>query len=277
MMTDQDRHPSAEEKTYDLLSRAGRGLEITTRDDQQEFVSLLDAAKAARRRGGRLRLVDAGRFGAFELEWLAEAGADLYTSDEARPNKVDLGLLARACARGDSILAYFHHGVLAADSGDTPASPGFLADLGRDGVDVHLSNREQTRDLTGLAAVADHFRKAGSRFVYYHHGSPAAALAGLGRSGAWVHLSDRDFPAGGGGEPVTDIAAEAAAAGSGLVIHLERGLPAKRVLELLKAGAFVLFRTPPADLKSPLRALERQARRRRLDRRSFYLYPDFLL
>jgi hypothetical protein len=276
-MTDQERHPSAEEKTYDLLSRAEQGLEITTRDDQQEFVSLLDAAKVARRRGGRVRLVDSGRFGAFELEWLAEAGADLYTSDEARPNKVELGLVARASARGGSVLAYFHHGVLAGDTGDTPASPGFLSDLGRDGVDIHLSDRERARDLAGLAGIAYVCRKAGSRFVYYHHGLPEAGLADLGRSGAWIHLSDQNLKAGGGGALVADIAAEAAASGSGLVIHLQKGLAAERVRELLKAGAFVLFRTPPADLRSPLRALEKQARRRRPDRRSFYLYPDFLL
>jgi hypothetical protein len=276
-MTHQESSPSAEEKTYDLLSRAEQGMEITTRDDQQTFASFLDAAKVARMRGGRLRLVDSGGFGAFDLEWLAEAGADIYTSDEARPNKAELGLLARACARGASVIAYFHRGLLAGEAGDSPTSLGFLSELGRDGVDVHLSGRERARDLAGLSVVGHVCRMAGSRLVYYHHGAPEGGLADLGRSGAWIHLSDLDLPAGGGGALVADIAAEAAASGSGLVIHIEKGLAAETVRDFLKAGAFVLFQTPPADLKSPFRDLERRARRRRLDRRSFYLYPDFLL
>ena len=275
-MMDEERHTAAEERTYELLSRAEQGLEITTRDDQNDFTAFLDAARVAQRSGGRLRLVDTGRLSAFKLEWLAEAGTDLFTSDEARPNRAELGLLAKACARGEAVIAYFHHGILTADSGETPTSLGFLAEAGRDGVDVHLSSRERARDLAGLAEIAHVCKGAGSRLVYYHHGSLDAGLGDLARSGGWIHISDLNLPAGEQGALLADITAEAAASGSGLVIHLEKGLTVETVHDLLEAGAFVLFKTPPADRRSAFRALERRARKRTLDRRACYLYPDFL-
>jgi len=275
-MMDEERRPAAEERTRDLLSRAGQGLEITTRDDQDDFAIFLDVARVARRSGGRLRLIDTGKFSPFELEWLAEAGADLYTSDEARPEKAELGLLAKACARGDAVIAYFHHGVLSGDPGTGPTSPGFLEEAGRDGVDIHISSRERARDLAVLAEIAHACGEAGSRLVYYHHGSLEDGLADLARSGGWIHLSDLKLPAGEQKALLTDISAEASASGSGLVIHLEKGLPVETVRDLLEAGAFVLFKTPPADRRSSFRALEQQARKRALDRRAFYLYLDFL-
>ena len=275
-MMAEEKRPASEERTYDLLSRAEKDRVITTRDDQYDFTAVLDAARLVRRNGGRLRLVDTGRFSAYELEWLAEAGTDLYTSDEARSNRAELGLLAKACARGDAVIAYFHHGILAADSGEAPTSPGFLAEVGRDGVDIHLSSRERARDLAGLAEIAHVCRRAGSRLVYYHHGSLDAGLGDLARSGGWVHLSDLNLTAGEQGALLAGIAAEAAVSGSGLVIHLEKGLAVETVRDLLEAGAFVLFKTPPADRRSSFRALERRARKRTLDSRAYYLYPDFL-
>jgi hypothetical protein len=270
------RRPADGEKIYDLISRAEQGLEITTRDDQNDFTASLDTARVARRSGGRLRLIDTGKFSPFELEWLAEAGADLYTSDEARPNKTELGLLGKACARGDSVIAYFHHGVLSGDQGAGPTSPVFLAEAGRDGVNVHISSRERARDLATLAEIAHACKRAGSRLVYYHHGSLEDGLGDLVRSGGWIHISDLNLPAGEHGALLTNISAKASAAGSGLVIHLEKGLPVETVRDLLEAGAFVLFKTPAADRRSSFRALERQARRRILDRRAYYLYLDFL-
>lgn len=273
---DQERVPSAEEKLYELLSRAEKGLKLTERDDQNSFAAFLDAARKARRCGGRLRLIDTGRFSACELEWLAEAGADLYTSDEARPNRMDLSLLVKACARGGGFIAYFHRGVLSGGSDEIPTSLGFLAAAGREGVDLHFSNREHVRDLADLAELAHVCRKAGSRLVYYHHGSFETGLGDLARSGGWIHVSDLNLSAGGAGELLMEVAAEAKAAGSGLVVHLEKGLAVESLSDLLEAGAFVFFKTPPADRRSSFRALERQARKRPLDQRSYYLYPDFL-
>jgi len=273
---DEEKRPADEGKKYELLSRAEQGLEVTERDDQNDFTVFLDAARTARRSGGRLRLIDTGRFSVFDLEWLAEAGADLYTSDEARPKRSELGLLSKSCIRGDALIAYFHHAGLSGDSAEAPTSPVFLAEAGRDGVDIHLSNRERPRDLPILTEIAHAGRGAGSRLVYYHHGSLDSGLGDLARTGGWVHLSDLTSPIADERALLTDLSAEAAASGSGLVIHLEKGLAAETVRDLLKAGAFVIFKTPPADRRSSFQALERQARRRTPDRRAYYLYLDFL-
>jgi hypothetical protein len=272
----EERLPAEEEKAFELLSRAQKGLEITIRDDQQESASILDAARTVRKKGGRLRLIDTGRFSAFELEWLAEAGADLYTSDEARPKAMELGLLATACARGKSIIAYFHHGALVSDPGEGPSSPGFLAAAGREGIDVHLSNRERPRDLADLAEIAHACGKGGGRLVYYYHGPIEPGLEALARSGGWTHLSDGDLPSDAGGTLLMDIAAAASASCSGLVVHLEKGVAVDILRDLLAQGAFVIFKTPPAGRRSPLGALERKARKRLPDRRTYYLYSDFL-
>jgi hypothetical protein len=260
----------------DLLIRAEQGLEITTRDDQDEFTVFLDTAKISRRNGGRLRLVDSGRFTVFELEWLAEAGADVYTADEARPNRAELDLLAQACARGDAVIAYFHRGPLSEGEADIPSSWAFLKEISRSGVDVHLSNRERPRDLAGLAGLADNCRKAGTRLVYYHHGRVESGLAGLARDGAWIHLSNETLGDTESPSLLEDVAREASAAGTGVVLHLERGLPVETLRDLLKAGAFLLFKTPPSDRRSRSRAAEDRARKKKLDRRSYYLHATFL-
>jgi hypothetical protein len=272
----EDKHPVAEEKIYDLLSRSEQGLEITARDDQNEFAAFLDAARAARRSGGRLRLIDTAKFSVYELEWLAEAGADLYTSDEARPNRSELGLLSKACSKGDAFIAYLHRSELTGGAAESPTSAAFLAAVGRDGVDIHVSNRERPRDWALLSEVAYACLGVGSRLAYYHHGPLDSGLGELVRSGCWLHLSDLTSPLADEGALLADFSAEAAASGSGLVVHLDKGLAADAVRDLLKAGAFVIFKTPPADRRSPFRALERQARKRMPDRRTYYLYLDFL-
>jgi hypothetical protein len=260
----------------DLFSRAEQGLEITTRDDQDGFTAFLDAAKTSRRNGGRLRLVDTCKFNAFELEWLAEAGADIYTSDEARSDRTELNLLAKACARGNAIIAYFHHGELTGDPADVSSSWGFLREVGRSGIDIHLSSRGKPRDLAELASLADACLKTRTRVVYYHHGLPEAGLEALARAGGWIHLSAEGLDEGAAAALLEDTVRAASAAGSGIVLHLERGLTVETLRDLLKAGAFLLFKTPPSDRKSALRALERRACRRKLDLRSYYLHTTFL-
>src|SRR4030042_1273386 len=182
------------------------------------------------------------------------------TTSSPGPNRAGLGLLSKSCARGDALIAYFHHADLSGGSAEAPTSPVFLAEVGRDGVDIHLSNRERPRDLAALAEIAHVCKGAGSRLVYYHHGPLDSGPGDLIRSGGWIHLSDLNLPAGGEGALLVDVAAEAAASGSGLVIHGEKGVAVETVRELLDVGAFVIFKTPPAERRSSLRALERQAR-----------------
>lgn len=259
-----------------LLDRAGRGEIITTRDDQDEFADFLDAVKTTRRRGGRLRLVDGGRFSLFELEWLAEAGADIYTSDEARENRTELELLARACARGGALLAYFHRGELTERPAEEPSTWGFLREVGRSRVDVHLSDRERPRDLTRLADLAEACRDAAARLVFYHHGRLEEGLERLARAGGWIHLSDLTMEDDGGAASLGDLVRLATAAGSGVVLHVEKSLAVETLEALLRAGAFLLFKTPPSDRRSRLGKIEEQARKKKLDPRSYYLHTALL-
>jgi hypothetical protein len=263
-------------RAFELLAEAGTGLDVTSRDDQNDFFAFLDSAKLCRRNGGRFRLIDTGRFSLSELEWLGEAGADVYTSDEARPDKAQIELLVEACARGGGNVAYFHHGAIIRNKEGDPTSLSFLLDVGRCGACIHLSNRDRERSLDDLSVLALACRKLGSRFVYYHHGRPSAGLEELARSGAWIHLSDERFEFPEDRVILLDVLKEARAAGAGLVLHMEKGLELELLRDILRAGAFVLFKTPPCDFNSPFRLPERQAQRRTLDSRTYYLYTTIL-
>ncbi len=250
---------------FELLSRAAAGEEITVRDDRCELGALSDVAALDRRRGGRLRLVDTGRFVSAELEWLAQAGADIYTSDESGRTPAELSLLVKSAARAGAFVAYFQYG---------PES-GALTEAARTGLYLHLSNREQPRDPAALAGLAHACRRAGGRLVYYHHGPAAAGFGSVAENGGWVHLPGESVPRGEGLAVFLDAARDAAAAGSGIVLHLDDGLDAAAIEDLMRAGAFVIFRDPH-DFRSPLRGLEQRAAGRRLDIRAYYLTADFL-
>lgn len=251
--------------TYELLSRAERGLEITVRDDRCDLAELIDAAALDRRNGGRFRLVDTGRFGSSELEWLGKAGADIYTSDETERAPAELDLLARTAARGRGIVAHFQYGAV--------TEP--VMEIARIGVYFHVSNRERERDTAGLADLAYACRRWGAWLVHYQHGPLAGGLADVARNGGWIHLSDESFTAGASLAPFLDLARDAAAAGAGVVLHLENELEAEAVLDLIMAGVFVIFRRPH-DFRSPLRDAERRTARRSPDFRTFYLTSTFL-
>ena len=122
---------------YELIDRMAAGRRLVVRDDQNTFEELLDAARASRARNDRFGVLDTGKLGASELEWIAEAGADIFTSDEARPNVLELALIAKACARGGGAVALLVNGTLEDRH----------ADLARDGIILHVSNRERAVDL----------------------------------------------------------------------------------------------------------------------------------
>ncbi len=259
-----------------LMDRAGRGEIITTRDDQANFADFMDASKTARRRGGRLRLVDSGRFNLFELEWLAGAGADIYTSDEARQNKTELELIARSCAKGGAFLAYFHRRALTDGPAEELSSWEFLMEVGRSRVDVHLSDRERPRDLSRLTDLAEACRDALAWLVFYRHGRLGDGLERLARAGGWIHLSDSTIEPDGGAGSLGELVRLAAGAGAGVVLHLEKGLPTDTLEALLRAGAFLLFKTPPNDRRSRPGRIEERARKMKLDPRAYYLHTAIL-
>jgi hypothetical protein len=272
----KDNNAEAPGKAYELLSWAGKGRDITVRDDQYEFPWLLDSAKLCRKKGARFRLVDSGNLDRFQLEWLAEAGADLYTSDEARAEASDLEHVNRACQKGRAFVAYFHHGPLESEEESSSISFIDLEDMGRGGIYVYLSNREMKRDISKLNELAHACRKGGSWLVYYLHGSLENSLEVLAGNKTWIHVTDQIFHEPEDPTLVLDKIISAMSAGAKLILHVEKGLDLSLLRGVIETQAFVLFKSSLFDYRSPLRAMERKTRKRKPDFRSYYLYSTFL-
>jgi hypothetical protein len=263
-------------RTYELMDRVRTRQDLVIRDDQFEHEALLGAVRYAGRRRIRLSLLDTGRFGLEGVEALARGGARILTSDDVRPRADEWEILAAACRKGGTRLCVFWNGPLPA----AEAAPGVtllaLADLLERGLDFHISDRAHPRNAGSLAGLAAAARKGKAHFVLYHVGPLAADLAMPAGCRAWVHFSDTSITA----EPEALLAVEitrtAARAGSRAVVHVERGLPLELLEGLWAAGAALVFLTPPSDGQSLLRTIERQALRRKLPARAFYLSTAFL-
>ncbi len=266
----------AEERILELFSSARHGEGLTIRDDLHDFTFLLDAVKVARRRGVRFRLIDTGKLDRFQLEWLAEAGADFYTSDESRRDSLELELVNKACKKGKAICAYFHHGPLDVEEESESISYSSLQDLGRDGIYIHLTNRQNERDNLQLNELAFACQRGGSWLVYYHFGELEFSLGELARNGTWLHTSEQIFKDAEDKSLVLDNLKSAISAGLKFVLHIEKGLDISLLADVMSARAFILFKSSLFDHKSPFRALEKKARQRKLDFRSYYPYPNIL-
>jgi len=272
--TKKDEDTGIQEKAYKLLSSVSKGKDLTVRDDQYEFSWLLDSVKIARKRGCRFRLVDSGQLDFSQLEWLAKAGADLYTSDEVRTDAFELDLLSRACRKAGSIVAYFHNGPLEhVNEGEEslPITFSALLNLTRSGVYLHLTNKENKRDSSHLNSISHACQRGGSWLVYYHHGPLDPVLEELARNGAWIHVSDRSLKGEEDVPLLMDTIKSARSAGTNVVLHLEEGIDARLFEDMVKTGAFILFNLSHLEDISPLRA-----RKKSLDFRAYYLYPHFL-
>jgi hypothetical protein len=250
---------------------------LTLRDDRLEFPGLLDTAAACRREGARLRLVDQGRLTVSELEWLGEAGASIYSSDKARVDGAELVLIRKAARRGDAVTAYFQDGPFA-----DPAAPGGLAyetlrELGRSGLDLHVSDKVHPRDAARLGELAYDCGRGGAAFVLYHHGPIEGGLAELAGQGVWIHASSRDAAIPEGVPAMADCSRAARRARTGFVLHVENPIDPQALADLSAAGAVLLFKTPPSDYRSPLRPFEEAAAAVRIDPRAFYLFTDAVL
>ena len=266
-----------ETKDFDLLDRAKRGTNTVLRDDQSEFGVILESIRACRKNGGRFGLVVTGKFSVYELEWLGEAGADLYTSDGAGAGARELTLVSLACRRGDAVVA--HQMRRGLESSQKPGSLSFseLKELGRIGIYVHLSNKEENRDFAQLGEIAHEAQKGGSRLIYYHHGPLDSGIKDLAQNGAWIHLSDSSLSEASDLNLILDASKISLRAGANLIIHLETGLTITRLQEIADSGAVILFRIFPDGDRAAMRYLERKAKKRGLDFRSYYLYPNFML
>lgn len=267
---------SAEERFLELFSSAKQGEGLTIRDDLYDFSFLLDAVKAARRRGVRFRLIDTGKLDRFQLEWLAEAGADLYTSNEARTDSLELELVNKACRKGKAICAYFHHGPFDAVEESESISFSGLQNMGREGIFIHLTNRQNERSNFQLNELAFACQRGGSWLVYYHFGSLELSLEELARNGACFHTSDQIFKEAEDKSLLLDNLKSAISAGLRFVLHVEKGLDISLLNDMMNAKAFIIFKSSLFDHKSPFRALGKKATQRKLDFRAYYLYPNIL-
>jgi hypothetical protein len=262
-------------RNFELLDRAASSAVITVRDDQYDFAWLLDAVHVCRRHGGEFRLVDSGKNEPVLLGWLAEGGARVYTSDEARPDPREV-IPVRLSARRSGAPTFYY---IYDDLGPASRRPGALPDileLGRSGVDLHLSNRRHAREAGLLVDLALACAGGGARLVYYHFGRFEAWLEGLVRSGGWVHWAAADFNPEEDMTPLLDAARSARRAGSGLILHLSAERSVAQLGELFAAGVFLQFHGPRGVRSSDWGRLEGRTARRRPDERASYLRPDFL-
>jgi hypothetical protein len=263
------------EKTSELLSHLKKKQNITVRDDQYDFSTILDAVRRFQDSRYRFRLIDTGRFDPSELEWITSHGADLYSSDESRSSVLEIDLISAAARKGNAMVAFLINGELEVE-GEKVLSYADLLNVGRSGAFLHLTNRQQERDLLKISRLAYSCLKSGSWLVYYHHGPLEAPLLELGRNGAWIHITDLSLKGEEDRTMIRDIIFSAQQAGSNLVLHWDNGNQFSVLNDIVKAGAVVLFKSPLFDYKSPLKDLEKGIKRKRLDFRAYYLYPSVL-
>ena len=253
----------AAEHGFRLLDQAGLG--VTVRDDQHDFFWLLDAARAARRKERRFRLVDSGKLDSSSLEWLARAGADLYTADDVRADVNGLTRIQRAGLPSGAWTVFFQYGEIGGETGGPTLER--ARELVQSGIDLHISNRDRPRDLALLADIGGR-RKAGrAEMVYYHHGRLAEGLEHLAEAGLWIHMTDRDLELGPDLARLGDISRTGRRRGAGLVVHVDAGLSQTGLADLRRAGAYLIMNIP-----SGFGYLGRP-----LSPRAFYLDTTFLL
>lgn len=271
----EDIEAQKAEGNFELLSLAASGQEITVRDDQYEFDWILDAVRLSRPKRRRFRLIDTGVLDCPQMEWIAKAGADIYTSDEARKDAQELLIINNACKHGKGIMAYFYYGPLGQEQHEKQDDKfSQLQDLGGNGIYIHMTNKDTEPDFSQLIQLAESSRKGGSWLVYYHYGALSSSLMLLKKSGAWVHISSQVLKDEENRTFISELIQSERSAGSNLILHVKEELDRSIVREIMQAGAFVIFPPSRIGYESPYKDLEKKAARRRLDFRAYYLYPE---
>jgi len=250
---------------------------VTLRDDRFDFSGLMDAAASCRRVRARLRLVDRGRLPVSEMEWLGQAGADIFSSDEARGDLSELVLIRKATQRGGAAAVFFQHGPFTEPALTNLPAYETLRELGRSGIDLHVSDKVHPRDAAHLGELAYDCRCGCAAFVLYHHGPLQAGHEELAAQGVWIHLSSREAAFEENIQAIADCAFAARRAKTGLVLHIENPIDPQALADFVASGAVLLFKTPPNDYRSPRRPFEDAAKAVRLDSRAYYLFTDYVL
>ena len=251
-------------------------MDLTFRDDQHDYDWILDILNRGKPRGIRFRLVDSGIFEGHQLEKIVGMGADLYTTDHARNDILELEFVLKASKYGGTIVAFFLQNEIVHEKELDFIPLSSLAYLGRQGLFVHVSNRERDRNFADLSQIAVQCRKGSSRLIYYHHGRLTPEFVGLANEGAWIHLSNKSIQSEEDLFLFLDMTEAARMSGANCVLYVEKKMSFSFLHQAVKSPAVVLFKTAPADFKSPLRPLVDEAKRKHLDYRAFYLYSTFL-
>ncbi len=251
-------------------------MDLTFRDDQQNYDWLLDAL--SRRKPGRIRfrLVDSGVFEGHQLEKIVGKGADLYTSDRLRKDVLELEFILKAAKSGGAIIATFLQNEIVSEEEHGFIPLASLAHLARLGLFVHVSNKEKDRNLADLSLLAAECRKGSSSLIYYHHGPVTPEIVSLAKEGIWIHVSNKSIQSEDDLFLFLDMTSAARMSGTNCVLYVEKEMDFATLHEVVKSPALVLFKTTPVDFKSPFRPLVDEANKKHLDYRAFYLYSTFL-
>lgn len=269
----EEKKDSYAASTFELLSWAQLGQDVTVRDDQYEFLQLLDGIELCRQKGGRFRLIDSGNLDSSTLEWLAEVGADVYTSSTTRNNPQEWENLNSACQKGRALLGLFHR-VREKEESENVLSLDAVFNLAGEGVYIYLVTKKEENDFPFLIKLARECRRGESFLVCYHHGSMDPQLIDLGESGAWIHLSDQIIQEEEDFLTLLDTVNSAQSAGAGVVFHMEKGLAFSKLRDLTRAGAFLVLKPGLMESRYPFKKLIHKARKKKLDHKAYYLYSN---
>lgn len=267
---EQDKRP----RSVNMIS--GK-MDLTFRDDQQNYDWLLDALGRWRPKRIRFRLVDSGVFEGHQLEKMVSMGADLYTSDRVRTDVLELEFILKAAKSGGTVVASFLQDEISDGEEHASLALTSLLHLCRHGLFVHVSNRERERNLADLSSLAVACHKGSSRSIYYHHGLLTPELVDLAKEGIWIHISNKSIQSEEDLFLFLDMTSAARMSGANCVLYVEKEMSFSSLHEAVKSPALILFKTRPVDFKSPLKRLVDEAGKKHLDPRSFYLYSTFLL
>ncbi len=266
----------ASDQVFSLLEQAGNQGDLTVRDDLYSETSLMDAVRICRKRGRRFRLVDTGRFDRFQLEWLLEAGADFYTTDEFRKDFSEFEGLLPAAGRGRALLVLYVQGALVPESFSLDMGRPPLFQLGAGGAFIHVSDHETIREGENLERLALECRSGGSSLVYYTHREFSPDLGALAAHKLWIHLSEKSFAQAEAQSQFLDLL-KSARTQARFVLFSQGERDALWLQELVSAGVYLIFQNKQFDYRSAYKAIERKAARRHLPHSAYYLYPDIML
>ncbi len=277
MENEEVKNELEQENQQSSVDKISGKMDLTFRDDQHDYVRLLDVLRMGRPRGIRFRLVDSGVLKGHQIETMVGMGADLYTSDRVRKDVLELDLILKAAKSGGTIVASFLQNEIVSEEENGFMPLASLALLGRQGLFVHVSNRERDRKLADLSQIAVECRKGSSRLVYYHHGPMTPEFIDLAKEGIWIHVSNKSIQSEDDLLLFLDMTAAAKLSGANCVLYVEKEMSFSSLHETVKSPAIVLFKTAPVDFKSSFKPLVDEAKRKHLDYRVFYLYSTFLL